>query len=94
MALRIRKDGRIFCAAICPPMNGDVYIADQLHYDLRIDGAIVTYAEPKHSITGEWWWANNAPYDVERPFADKQNADWLESETNWQPKPEKTGDTV
>jgi hypothetical protein len=92
MALRIRKDGRIFCAAICSPHFGDTYIDDTLHHEMIMAGVIVTHAEPFHSKTGQWWWANNAPTDVEAPYADKQNADRLESETNWQPKPEKTGE--
>ena len=32
MAIRIRKNGRIFCAAMFPEEPGDTYINDQLHY--------------------------------------------------------------
>jgi hypothetical protein len=31
MALRIRKDGRIFCAALRQEEDGDTYIDDELH---------------------------------------------------------------
>lgn len=66
MALRIRKDGRILCAAIHPEMEGDTYIDDGLHYEMSvIHKVIVTEPEPQHSKRGEWWWRNNIPWGIE-----------------------------
>lgn len=36
MALRIRKDGRILCAAMHPPEENDTYIDDRSHYRLSV----------------------------------------------------------
>jgi ribulose bisphosphate carboxylase small subunit len=66
MAVRIRKNNHIFCAALTKPEPGDTYIDDTLHYLLSQRwGVLVTYPEPRHSETGEWWWAENAPPDME-----------------------------
>jgi len=62
MALRMRKDGRIFCAAHTKEESGDTYIDDELHYEMSVvHKVIVTKPMPEHSITGEWWWAGNIP---------------------------------
>lgn len=54
MALRIRKDGRIFCAAPTEPKEGDTYIDDDLHYEMSvIKGVLVSFPMPKHIETGE-----------------------------------------
>lgn len=43
MALRVRKDGRILCAAKSKPEKGDIYICDGIHgwltrcYDISIN---------------------------------------------------------
>lgn len=72
MALRIREDGRILCAAKHPAEAGDTYLDDGLHYRLSVDlAAIVT--EPMycdggrrgHAYHGEWWWRDRVPADVE-----------------------------
>lgn len=72
MALRIRRDGRILCAAVHPGESGDTYINDALHYRLSVDlGALVT--EPMrcdggrggHASHGEWWWRDRIPADIE-----------------------------
>lgn len=66
MALRIRKDGRVFCAALTAEEPGDTYIDDAMHYHLSERfRVLVTYPMPKHAETGEWWWAGNAPDGVE-----------------------------
>lgn len=66
MALRVRKDGRILCAAIHKAEDGDVYIDDELHYRLTvIEKAIVTEPMEKHRLRGEWWWRNQVPEGVE-----------------------------
>jgi len=57
MALRIRKDGRIFCAALTKEQEGDTYIDDALHYEMSVvHKVIVTKSMPEHLETGEWWW--------------------------------------
>lgn len=60
MSLRIRKDGRILCAAIHPEKEGDTYIPDSLSEIMSgaTGGKAVIYTddEPKHSSHGEWWW--------------------------------------
>lgn len=71
MALRIRRDGRILCAARHPAEVGDTYLPDGISYRLTVElGVIVT--EPMtsdagrggHAKHGEWWWANEVPSDV------------------------------
>ena len=65
MALRIRKNGRIFCAALHAEESGDTYIDDTLHYEMSvIHRVLVTEPEPEHSKRGEWWWAENVPDGV------------------------------
>ena len=71
MALRIRHDGRILCAAKHPAEPGDTYLHDGISYQLTVElGAIVT--EPMfsnegrggHAKHGEWWWSNEVLPDV------------------------------
>jgi len=63
MALRIRIDGKILCAALHKKEIGDTYIPDSLSEIMS--GAtgekpvIVTDNEPKHSTHGEWWWSGD-----------------------------------
>ena len=63
MAIRIRKDGRILCAALTEAEDGDTYIDDALHYEMSVvHGVLCTTKEPEHSNTGdEWWWTCNPP---------------------------------
>ena len=70
MALRIRADGSVLCAAHHPEMPGDTYIDDGLHYTLSVmHGVLVTLPMPEHvepgPRMGQWWWRGNAPLDVE-----------------------------
>lgn len=76
MAVRVRSDARVLCAAMHPALPGDIYIDDTLHYNLCEIGALVT--EPwdapdgrgGHAKHGEWWWHGQVPTDVvieERP---------------------------
>lgn len=68
MAVRIRKDGRILCAAMHPEQDGDTYIDDGLHYHLSVEKKVlVTQPHEIHSTTGdgEWWWKGNAPADID-----------------------------
>lgn len=65
MALRIRKDGRILCAAMHPEEPGDTYIDDGLHYQLSCEHkVIVTEENEKHKERGEWWWVGNIPKNI------------------------------
>lgn len=66
MALRIRKDGRILCAALNKEEEGDLYIDDDHHYTLTAEmKIIVTEPEPKHTKKGGvWWWKNQVPTGV------------------------------
>lgn len=71
MAVRVRPDGRILCAARHDAEEGDDYIDDHIHYILSADlGALVT--EPMycvggrggHAYHGQWWWRHEVPDDV------------------------------
>lgn len=70
MALRIRKDGRILCAAHHQAQDGDVYIDDGQHYRLSVEiGVLVAEPMPRHADPtnphyGEWWWESRVPDDV------------------------------
>ena len=62
MALRIRSNGRIFCAAMTDPLPGDTYICDQLHYEMSVvHGVLVSERSEDHKASAEWWWRNNVP---------------------------------
>lgn len=63
MAVRIRKDGRIFCAAMTEQQEGDLYIDDRLHYHLSvITKVLVTTPSETHNKTnGEWYFINAIP---------------------------------
>lgn len=65
MALRIRKDGRILCAAMHPEEPGDTYINDGLHYIMSVENKVIG-SEPheKHRLSGQWWWMGNVPEGV------------------------------
>lgn len=65
MALRIRQDGTILCAAMHPEMPNDTYIPDHVHYQMSvIEKCIVTEPHEQHSIHGQWWWRNQIPDNV------------------------------
>jgi len=70
MALRIRSDGRVLCAALHQEEPGDTYIDDGLHYLLSVQHRVlVTLPMPQHTESGprmgQWWWRGNAPSDVD-----------------------------
>lgn len=63
MALRIRSNGKILCAALHKEQKGDTYIPDSLSEIMSgatgLKPVIVTNKEPNHSTHGEWWWVGN-----------------------------------
>ncbi len=62
MALRIRKDGRILCAAMHEKEEGDTYIHDGLHYILSVEEKVLaTEPHELHQYRGEWWWKGSIP---------------------------------
>lgn len=67
MALRIRKNGDIFCAALTKKEDGDQYVHDGISYILTVKKRlIVTRPEPFHTeLGGQWWWKGEVPKGVE-----------------------------
>ena len=76
MAVRIRKDGKVLCAAMHGEEDGDIYLDDEIHYHLSvIVKVLVTEPHDLHKFRGEWWWVNSIPEGVEiEPFY-KENLD-------------------
>ncbi len=66
MAVRIRKDGRIFCAALNKEEDGDIYINDSIHYHLSVEAKVLVTTENDYHVKngGEWWWKGQEPKDV------------------------------
>ena len=72
MAVRIRENGQILCAAMHPAQPGDTYVDDGLHERLA-SGTAALVTEPMHcnggrrghAHHGEWWWRDRVPADVE-----------------------------
>ena len=66
MSLRVRADGRVLCAAMHGPEEGDVYVDDGDHYHLSVELKLLQ-TEPMHlpsgghAAHGEWWWRGQAP---------------------------------
>ena len=66
MALRIRKDGTIWCAALTKPEDDDLYIDDALSYKLTVERRLlVTYPMDIHKNNPQWFWSNNHPDGME-----------------------------
>jgi len=74
MSLRVRRDGRVLCAAMHPAEEGDCYIDDGVHYLLSAKLGLLV-SEPMelpaeigrggHARHGEWWWHDRVPDDVQ-----------------------------
>lgn len=66
MAVRVRKNGKIFCAALNKEEPGDCYLNDGVLYYLSVEmKVLVTTENDIHMATGgEWWWKWQAPKDV------------------------------
>ncbi len=61
MAIRVRKDGSMVCAAMFPVEDGDTYINDGLHYELSVIQKVIgSESHEKHQIDGRWYWLGNA----------------------------------
>ena len=61
MSLRVRKDGRILCAAKSKPMDGDIYIDDAIHAWLsgaaeqqKIKGGVIRSIGENENGEEEW----------------------------------------
>ena len=66
MAVRIRQNGTILCAAMHPAEEGDTYINDGLHYRLSVlYGVLVAEPMERHQHDGLWWWWDEVPPDRE-----------------------------
>ena len=70
MAVRVREDGEIVCAAMHPAQPGDYYIDDGFHYLLSVElHALVTDADhldrPGFKGHGLWWWIDEVPEGIE-----------------------------
>lgn len=67
MAVRIRKDGKIVCAALNQEEQGDCYIDDGAHYYLSVEEKIlVTTPNDYHMKNGgQWWWKGQEPKDLQ-----------------------------
>lgn len=67
MALRIRLDGKIVCASINDEEKGDVYIDDDLHYEMSVVKKIIVTSPDLHHMSngGEWWWKGREPKGIE-----------------------------
>ena len=62
MAVRIRADGTIVCAAMHGPEEGDAYVDDGLHYHLSVElKTLVTERMERHKRNGLWWWKDQVP---------------------------------
>lgn len=65
MALRIRKDGRVLCAAMHEAEPGDTYLDDEIHYELSAKRRLlVTEPMDAHKLRGEWWWSGSVPKNI------------------------------
>lgn len=55
MAIRWRKDGRLLCAAMTEPEEGDIYIGDLLTKQLTVVMKVIV-ADPDHKKNALWHW--------------------------------------
>lgn len=66
MAIRVRADGTMWCAALTKEKPGDTYIEDDLHYEMSVEKAvIVALPAPQHESHPQWWWMAQAPFPVD-----------------------------
>lgn len=77
MAVRVREDGTIVCAAMHQAQPGDTYLKDGLHYRLSAEyGVLVSEPMARHQQDGLWWWFDEVPPDREPSgyYADRRAA--------------------
>jgi len=55
MAVRIRINGIIICAAKCDPLPDDIYICDGLHYRLSVLEKVLI-PDVDEDKNGLWYW--------------------------------------
>ena len=58
MAMRWRKDGRLLCAAMTEPEEGDTYIGDGVHYQLSVISRAIL-ADVDHETNALWYWVHD-----------------------------------
>tara|TARA_R110002073_G_scaffold120438_1_gene262384 strand:- start:629 stop:835 length:207 start_codon:yes stop_codon:yes gene_type:complete len=58
MAMRWRKDGRLLCAAMTKPEEGDTYIGDGVHYQLSVISRAIL-ADVDHETNALWYWVHD-----------------------------------
>lgn len=64
MAIRMRVNGELICAAMSTEEPDDIYIGDTLHYQLSVLSKAII-ADVKHEENGVWHWLHNDPcYEV------------------------------
>lgn len=75
MAVRIRANGDVLCAAMHEKRDDDLrYVDDHQHYVLSVDWRILV-TEPMepdpanpgrggHKVHGQWWWLGGVPADA------------------------------
>jgi len=66
MAVRIRKNGKIVCAALNKAEEGDVYLDDEICYQLSVIKKVLVTTENDYHMAngGEWWWKGQEPKDI------------------------------
>jgi hypothetical protein len=66
MAVRIRRNGKIFCAALSKPEKGDCYLHDGISYYLTVVSKVLVTTENDFHMKngGEWWWKGQEPLNV------------------------------
>lgn len=74
MAIRVRDNGEMVCAAHSDYREGDTYIDDGLHYEMSVvHGVIVSFPMPKHLKDPRWFWAGTAPSGCDTTFVKDTN---------------------
>lgn len=70
MAIRIRSNGDLLCAAHTEPMEGDTYLHDDIHYYLSVLTDSIR-ASKNHEKDNLWFW--NIREENISHYADIQN---------------------
>lgn len=82
MAIRVRKNGMMVCAAHSQPQLGDTYIPDDLHYQLSVvHKVIASLPMEEHEKDPRWWWVGNAPEGVDSFYLEPTGPDVEKAQT-------------